>query len=396
MTPAFGAQAALAVALAAPVVMIPARVVPPTLLVIVAVLLGLATWRGGRFAATLAVLREGIGRPLVLALLALLGLSALSLVWTPAPGRGGAFLSHMIGTSALLAFCLAAIVVERPALHRLAPAFILVIASIALVLDLATGGGVRALFGTAAEPFRLNRAAVAIVLLLPLATALLVRGARRWAIVPVWALGVWAAFASDSETAKLALPLTAVVFAFAVPRPVLGIRTVTTAAIAATLAIPLAAPYATDLIPAGIRSDPDLVGVIIRADIWAAYAALIAERPFPGYGIEAGHVAAILPETLGFTPERRALLDWGHPHNGPLQIWFELGAIGVVLACLLLWRLGRAIERHAGDLLPAATATFAAAYAVFFVSHGAWQAWWWALLALVAILFVAAARRDGP
>lgn len=60
----------------------------------------------------------------------------------------------------------------------------------------------------------------------------------------------------------------------------------------------------------------------------------------------------------------------------------------------LLAALFRALERHAGPLLPAATATAAGAYAVAFVSQGAWQAWWWCLLGLITVLFVASGARN--
>jgi O-antigen ligase len=71
-----------------------------------------------------------------------------------------------------------------------------------------------------------------------------------------------------------------------------------------------------------------------------------------------------------------------HPHNAALQLWFELGVVGAVLATLFwvwLWaRIGAVAEDSRTD------AGIAAAVAVAYLtigalSFGVWQEWWLAL-----------------
>ncbi|WP_309606124.1 O-antigen ligase family protein [Phenylobacterium sp.] len=77
-----------------------------------------------------------------------------------------------------------------------------------------------------------------------------------------------------------------------------------------------------------------------------------------------------------------------HPHNIPLQIWLELGAVGAVAAAafwgLVLWRL----SRSAPSLAAAATAASATVYLLFGVNFGVWQEWWLALGSMVVMLGV--------
>jgi O-antigen ligase len=77
-----------------------------------------------------------------------------------------------------------------------------------------------------------------------------------------------------------------------------------------------------------------------------------------------------------------------HPHNNPLQVWLELGAIGAVAAAAF-WGVALArLARPAPNLVAAATAASATAYLLFGVNFGIWQEWWLALGALLALMAV--------
>ena len=76
-----------------------------------------------------------------------------------------------------------------------------------------------------------------------------------------------------------------------------------------------------------------------------------------------------------------------HPHDGALQIWLELGAVGAVAAAVFwgvtLLRLSRPVR----DAANAATAACAAVYLLFgALNFGLWQEWWLALGALIVAL----------
>ena len=130
-----------------------------------------------------------------------------------------------------------------------------------------------------------------------------------------------------------------------------------------------------------------------RVLIWDFTLARIAERPWLGWGMEASRAIPggrdMIPtadlERFGLAGQRewfdvvRAQRLPLHTHNAPLQIWLELGAVGAVLAAMLVLALGwRATS-------PGAAGAFAAAVAIGSLSYGVWQGWWLCLLAMLAI-----------
>lgn len=119
----------------------------------------------------------------------------------------------------------------------------------------------------------------------------------------------------------------------------------------------------------------------LRADYWGYALARIAEHPFRGWGLDASR-------------------DFGphivlHPHNGPLQLWLELGLPGAAMAALAWVFLFRRAARDGRSLVAAATAGSAAVYLLFgCVSFGVWQEWWLALGALAAVIAALADREE--
>lgn len=82
-----------------------------------------------------------------------------------------------------------------------------------------------------------------------------------------------------------------------------------------------------------------------------------------------------------------------HPHDGPLQIWLELGLIGAVGAAVFWVAIWNGLSRGSRDpatAVAAATATIYLTFGAF--SFGVWQEWWLALGALAATVCVALLR----
>jgi hypothetical protein len=112
----------------------------------------------------------------------------------------------------------------------------------------------------------------------------------------------------------------------------------------------------------------------MRMGYWSHAIDWIRMRPIRGWGLDASRM---------FGPG--IVL---HPHNGPLQIWLELGAVGAVAAAAF-WGLALArLSRPAPSLAAAATAACAAVYLLSSVNFGVWQEWWLALGALIAVFAV--------
>lgn len=127
-----------------------------------------------------------------------------------------------------------------------------------------------------------------------------------------------------------------------------------------------------------------------RMMIWDFALDNISQRPWLGWGLDA---ARVLPGGdaqfhVDFSvPWREApfVLIGGlmplHPHNGPLQLWLEMGGVGALLAAVCLWRmLSTAIQPRSCDAPLAAL--FAAVAVPMLVSFGVFQSWWLALVVL--------------
>ena len=139
----------------------------------------------------------------------------------------------------------------------------------------------------------------------------------------------------------------------------------------------------------------------------------IAERPLLGWGLG---ISRVLPGGRDHVPDpnlnNHEFLPL-HPHNGVLEVWVELGAVGALGFAAIVWLVLTAIRRRSADRgAAAALAAAATAYmTIGMLAYGIWSSWWIAtgiLAAAAAIgmlhppLMRAATRReeqrpaDGP
>jgi O-antigen ligase len=147
----------------------------------------------------------------------------------------------------------------------------------------------------------------------------------------------------------------------------------------------LVAPFATPLILSNQRLVDALpLSWAARAGIWDYVCTRVLEQPWIGHGLEASRAATDRIQVRDL--DMRAIPI--HPHSASLQIWFETGAIGALLATAALLFGGRWLARTYGDdrtTTAAAVATIAVVGVIANVSFGAWAEWW------IATMFIAAA-----
>jgi exopolysaccharide production protein ExoQ len=181
-------------------------------------------------------------------------------------------------------------------------------------------------------------------------------------------------------------------------------------ATARLLAVALAAAlFVAPIVPrtvlapdAVVRAYPDIgFSEYHRVLIWHFAAENIAKRPLLGWGMNSSRVIpggkekvqTAIPErgTRGSDDPPAELMPL-HPHNTPLQLWLELGVLGVFAAAALAILLSGIAANHAGGRMAraASLATFVAAIVIASMSFSMWQSWWLAVLWLAATLLTVA------
>ena len=335
------------------------------------------------------------------AALALFGWAAISASWALEPRRA-LFTAVQLGAYVALgaAACRAVAADTAEARQRmlLAGAAGLAAGLLAAGLDMASGHalrlGVRGLTERPGIEFGLKPAASAMALLLPLTAA--IPGLPGWMRLLGMLAGGAIVISLPGEAAKvavLAAGLVGLLFHLA-PRALL--RGPGPALALLLRAMPLLlGPGLARGVPAGHLP----VSAAHRLVIWDFAIERIAERPVLGWGMEASRR---IPGG-GDPPSEARLARFGlsgppnhdilaaatllplHTHNGPLQIWLELGLVGALLTALLAVLLGRALARTARPGI--AAAMLASAAITGLVSFGVWQEWWVSaqLLALASL-----------
>jgi len=389
-------QVAAGLIVCTPILMIAAREIPATILVIVSLSLIVVAVRTGNTRAILDDLGYGMRMPGGLIIIGLVGLMIVSLTWAPLTERAASHLLHFTGAIVLAAISIATTIRFRMHFDSLVVALALFIAAGLLAIDILLAGALREALFLSTDVFRLNRATVAITLFLPLATALLA-GERRFFLLGVlWVSAIAAVLLSISYSAKLAFIVIVLALPISIALPRIVHRLTMATLPLTVLAMPWIASIANSLIPTRIHEAVGYGSLTIRGEIWQETVPFIWQKPVFGWGVEASHALPHLPEAAHLTQVQRDLLSWGHTHNAPLQIWLELGAVGAALTAAALYFGIRALRNLPPPLLPHATTTVIAAFAIACVSHGAWQAWWWALLGLIATAYAMAIAAHFP
>lgn len=194
-------------------------------------------------------------------------------------------------------------------------------------------------------------------------------------------------FDQQANAAAFLLALAAFGAAFAAPRLAL-------LAVSGGLALwMLAAPFAIPL----LLSNPHLLdgapmSWAARGGIWTYVSARVSEQAWIGHGLEASRAVTDRVQVRDID----VLAVPVHPHSASLQIWFETGAVGALLAAATilvggLWLAKRYATSRAAAASIAATIAFIGVIAN--VSFGLWAEWWIATMFIAAGLLGALPRR---
>lgn len=234
------------------------------------------------------------------------------------------------------------------------------------------------------------------ILLVPVTYGLW-RQALKIPALLMFVLGAIAIFTSHSLASKLAIPTAALVAVLFWWRPkLLGSVCAGITALVIFASFPLALQIpdsqtsynnAQWLPPSGHH----------RLTIWSFAARNTAEKPFFGWALDASRVIPDADAEIFYTrkigaehvpiPEAQLPL---HPHSAPIQIWLELGLVGVVLTAAIIAMAFRRFGTSRQPMASVSAAALTAGFVVSCVSYGIWQSWWqgsiWIVVSLLAAI----------
>ncbi|MGD9668417.1 MAG: O-antigen ligase family protein [Hyphomicrobiaceae bacterium] len=234
-----------------------------------------------------------------------------------------------------------------------------------------------------------NRIAAALVLLtVGLLAAVRFWPRRTWgfALSVFVSLGmVGICLRSGSATALLSLAAAALAFACALWSPKPATRMLQAALLVVTLtAVPLS------MLPKALNMDKNPAlppSFTERVIIWNDIAGMTLERPWLGIGVKSIRFLERWPPKPGSSMEARGgLRSYPHPHNGYLQVWLELGAVGAVIFAIAGVSLINGILSLPHDMQKYALALAAGTSAIIGPGWDIWQPW---LVAAIGFSWIA-------
>jgi exopolysaccharide production protein ExoQ len=368
-----------------PLAMLPSTKSSPLMLCIAALLACAALISAGGVALFANTLLSAFRKPAGWTAFGLLAYAAVSISWAHNPTSSMRQFVEMF--VAVASGTVLALLFPRMAPQGRAGLWVgaAVMGALVMVLDLETGLWLRDLTGGRATDYSYNRAAVTlVVLILPLAALAMAEG-KRTLLVCLATVAV-AGIASASGTAKLALTSMVLVFPVAYVVP----RFAGWAGLGVTLLVLAGSLFSGSLgkLVFTQRFHETLKDAHSgdRVDIWLSFEAVARQTWLFGQGFGSSLNLQNASVAKVIVPERVLLLGASHPHNAFLQLWVELGLVGVALASTLVVLFFISVMQRAELWLrPYWITWFAVVAAVAAVSHGAWQPWWMAAIAASAV-----------
>ena len=111
-----------------------------------------------------------------------------------------------------------------------------------------------------------------------------------------------------------------------------------------------------------------------RLGIWTFTSEVVAENPILGVGLRGSRYLGEGQLIAGMGASVMSL----HPHNAALQVWLELGFVGVLLVIAICLGIARLLWRmcHARLFIAMSCASLGTFVMIGLLSFGLWQTWW--------------------
>ncbi|MBM6594627.1 O-antigen ligase family protein [Microvirga pudoricolor] len=354
-----------------------------------------ALWSEGRLGETLRRANTSLRSPLGLAVGALLAWSLLSVSWSEVRELSLAAVGEFwLPVAFAFALCLA---LPR---RLTVQAFWLLVVSVCLsqllmLMDLRSDLVLRKALGMRGDSYIFNRTSLTLLVVLPAIAAWFTGRVRPGRILAfaLFAVVSLAIVNSDSGAGVLGLVVGTLTLALAWVAPGLTSTLVRVAFVGMLALAPVFGPLSDALISDGVHKSFSRNHSRARVDIWHSFDAAIRVQPVLGAGFGASPLLRETSVTAKVPEENRVLLGVGHPHNAPIQVWVELGAVGAFLVGLIGLLAMRRIDGLPREIRALSLALVMAILSVGMVGHGAWQGWWAAAIGASIVWMRAAGTR---
>lgn len=238
------------------------------------------------------------------------------------------------------------------------------------------------------ERFDLNRNAVAISFLVFGVVCFKPKTmAYKIALLLASALVIWTIFVSESEAAKLAILFGGIAAGMVYFVP--SLRKLIFLAMGVMLFVmpimPQVIEQIVDLLPQEFARQGHIDH---RLEIWKGYSNLSYQKPFLGWGMGSDFVLGTTDRLGDDLADKGYHSQAPSPHNAALEIWINLGVVGVLLLAAVLY-MGHLMARKATvNFQSASTGAAVAIFTVAVVGSSLFQGWFLAAIVIAITLFM--------
>ena len=124
--------------------------------------------------------------------------------------------------------------------------------------------------------------------------------------------------------------------------------------------------------------------ILHRRAIWSFSKEKILEKPILGHGIFSSRVIGDQHKIINHENQNLSAIPL-HPHNNILQLWLELGIVGIIFFFILIYEIINKIYKIKKVNEKYAAFGLASLFQLFLIgqfSYGSWQTWW------ISIIFI--------
>ena len=135
---------------------------------------------------------------------------------------------------------------------------------------------------------------------------------------------------------------------------------------------------------------PRATKFLVRAEIWDKMAQISLSRPFLGHGLDATRYM----ENIDFAQKYFKTNEATHPHNMFVQIWLDMGLLGVFFALSFCYFSWNAVQRIHDSVKPAVVAGITMYVFIALSTHSLWKTASIILLCLMCVQVIVLTTRE--